>query len=262
MSDPSPDVPRRPAALVPAADPTPVTAPSLRLADRGIPSRILDIRAEDRMHYWKQLLPLVPQPVREVILAVKRQALQDDHIPEPLPKAWAMRSSLLEALPLPSLQGLDWLFPPLPLLGWQEAYQASLRLAEWTSSPPDPRQDWRVLALTHRGPDDLVVEPARPKHLRLVVEPGPQTWLAWLATQKTSDPQPCLVMAATEETLMEGGIRRLCHLSSGQTLSATIAGSCLLLEDLEDEDQRQLCRLLHHQRRVLSEAPLPSGMET
>lgn len=260
MSAQSPSVPHQPDAPEPTAGQPPIAAQRSPQPDRG-PSLAALADPVEGPKEWKHLFSACPQSVRLACQTAGHPMLEERLLPQ-IVSAWNLRSAPLEKLPAPSLKGLDWLFPSLPLAEWQRAYVESLRLSEWCSSPEDPRQDWRFKAMTHRGQDDLVLDQVQPQHPPLIVEPGPQTWLLWTVQSegRKDQPEPCLLLAATEETVMQGEIRRSFHLHSGLTVALMVEGNSLLLEDQEDAGLLQLCRLLQHQRRVFSEAPI--GQET
>ena len=246
-----------PAAQPESTDPTPSisqpqsTSPAPPVRGHGIPRLALCVRDGDAAGNWKPLRDLIPHSVRALIPVGKLEKL-----PEGIAKGWDQRCALIDSLPLPSLHGLDWLMPSLPLQEWHDRYLSLLRHREWTSAPADPSQDWRIPALAVRQVEDLVVPPASPLHDDLVVSPSPQTWIAWTPPQnQDSQPQPFLLLTASPETLMQSEIRRVMHLQSGLTVSLTVGSACLLVDQ---DDQEHLCRLFQHQGRVFTEAESPT----
>lgn len=242
-----------PAAQPESIDPTPntsqpqSTSPAPPVGGPGIPRQALTVRDADAAGNWKPLRDLIPHSVRALIPVAKLDKLQ-----EGIAKGWDQRCALIDSLPPPSLHGLDWLMPSLPLREWHDRYLSLLRHREWISTPQDPSQDWRIRALAVRQVDDLVVPPASPQHDDLVVSPSPQTWIAWTPPlNQEHDPQPVLLLTASPETLMQSEIRRVMHLQSGLTVSLTVGSACLLVDQ---DDQEHLCRLFQHQGRVFTEA--------
>ena len=202
---------------------------------------------------WKNALPLIPQPVHALIYDKLLKSSHIDRVPPWLDRLWTQRSSRLDIRP--SLGRLEPLFPPLPLKEWANHYQAHLCQTEWESAPADPRQDWRALAVLEPTKEHPVTS-AEPQHPVLPIPPGPQVWLLWTTPVRTAQPEPILVLMATQDAPRRGEILRVWHKETAWERTLTVAEDCLHLEDPNDPDHLGLVQLLTHQSRVFQECPL------